>query len=230
MTLLEAIKARHSVRRYLDKPIEKEKADSLRENIDRLNAESGLRMQLVTDEKRAFTGFLSYGKFSGVANYIAVVGPKSDRFLDMHAGYYGEQVVLLAQTMGLNTCWVGLTYRKVSQAFTVAGGEKLVCVIALGYGATQGVGHKVKSVEQVSNVSADTPGWFRRGVEAALLAPTAVNQQKFSFYYSGPVAGGKPQVEARRGFSIFGYTEIDLGIAKLHFEIGAGRDNFEYAR
>lgn len=230
MTLLEAIEARHSVRHYLDKPIEQEKACMLRKEIDRINAEWGLHMQLVTGEKRAFTGVLSYGKFSGVENYIAVVGPKRDAALDLHAGYCGEQVVLLAQTLGLNTCWVGLTYRKVPQAYTVADGEKLVCVIAIGYGATQGAAHKTKTAAQVSNVSADTPEWFRRGVEAALLAPTAVNQQKFGFFYKAPAGGGKPQVEARRGFSMFGYTEIDLGIAMLHFEIGAGRDNFEYAR
>lgn len=230
MTLLEAIEARHSVRHYLDRPIEQEKADILRENIDRLNAESGLHMQLVTCERRAFTGVLSYGKFSGVANYIVMVGPKADAALDLHAGYYGQQVVLLAQTLGLNTCWVGLSYRKVPQAYAVDSGEKLVCVIAIGYGATQGTPHKTKSMAQVSNVSPDTPEWFRRGVEAALLAPTAVNQQKFGFYYTAPAGGGKPLVEARRGFSMFGYTEIDLGIAKLHFETAAGRDNFEYAR
>ena len=106
-------------------------------------------------------------------------------------------------------------------------GEKIACYIAVGYGASQGAGHKTKTVEQVSNAGPDTPAWFRRGVEAALLAPTAVNQQKFRFEYSG-VKAGRHQVLAKRGFSMIGYTRMDLGIAKCHFEIGAGEEPFDW--
>ena len=100
-------------------------------------------------------------------------------------------------------------------------------MIALGYGETQGVTHKIKSVADVSNASDITPSWFRKGVEAALLAPTAVNQQKFSFEYVG-MSNNRHQVRANKGFSMIGYTQMDLGIAKCHFEIGAGKENFEW--
>jgi hypothetical protein len=100
-------------------------------------------------------------------------------------------------------------------------------MIALGYGETEGVSHKIKTVEQVSNASDITPSWFKKGVEAALLAPTAVNQQKFSFIYVG-MSNNRHQVRAKKGFSMIGYTQIDLGIAKYQFEIGAGKDNFEW--
>ena len=228
MTLLEAIKARHSVRKYQNKPIDGQAVLELNAQIDEANRESGLHMQLVLNEPRAFKGLLSYGKFDGVENYIVVVGKKTKGTEEL-AGYYGEKMVILAQALGLNTCWVGLTYRKVTDAFTITDGEKLFCVIAIGYGTTQGVSHKIKSAEQVSNVSANTPEWFRQGVEAALLAPTAMNQQKFYFEYKAPVQGEKPQVAAKRKFSMFGYTEMDLGITKYHFEIGAGKENFEFA-
>jgi nitroreductase len=167
---------------------------------------------------------LSYGTFSGVKNYFVMVGKKGDG-LDERVGYYGEQLVLLSQTLGLNTCWVGLSYRKVPEAYNVGKDEKLACMIALGYGETQGVSHKIKTVEQVSNASDLTPAWFKRGVEAALLAPTAVNQQKFSFEYVG-MNNNRHQVRAKKGISMIGYTQMDLGIAKLHFEIGAGKENF----
>ena len=117
---------------------------------------------------------------------------------------------------------VPLTEEIVSQ---LEEGEKIACYIALGYGETQGRGHKIKSVEQVSNASDGTPLWFRKGVEAALLAPTAINQQKFSFLYMG-MNNGIHQVHAKRGFSLMGYTQMDLGIAKYHFEVGAGKENF----
>lgn len=226
MTLQEAITARHSVRKYIDKEIPADIVTVLQDKIAEYNKVGNLNIQLVLNETRAFTGMLSYGSFSGVKNYFVMVGKKGAD-LDERVGYYGEQLVLLAQTLGLNTCWVGLSYRKVPEAYNVGKDEKLACMIALGYGETQGVSHKIKTIEQVSNASDLTPTWFKRGVEAALLAPTAVNQQKFSFEYVG-MSNNRHLVRAKKGFSMIGYTQMDLGIAKYHFEIGAGTDNFEW--
>jgi nitroreductase len=220
MTLQEAITARHSVRKYIDKEIPADIVTVLQDKIAEYNKVGNLNIQLVLNETRAFTGMLSYGSFSGVRNYFVMVGKKGAD-LDERVGYYGEQLVLLAQTLGLNTCWVGLSYRKVPEAYNVGKDEKLACMIALGYGETQGVSHKIKTIEQVSNASDLTPAWFKRGVEAALLAPTAVNQQKFSFEYVG-VKDNWHIVKARKGFSIIGYTGMDLGIVKCHFMIAVG--------
>lgn len=226
MTLQEAISARHSVRKYLDKDIPADIVAVLQHRIAEYNSVGNLNIQLVLNEPKAFTGMLAYGKFSGVKNYLVMVGKKS-KDLDERIGYYGEQLVLLAQTLGLNTCWAGLSYRKVPEAYNVGTDEKLACMIALGYGETQGVSHKIKTVEQISNVSNASPAWFKGGVEAALLAPTAVNQQKFSFEYVG-MKNDRHQVRAKKGFSMIGYTQMDLGIAKCHFEIVAGKENFEW--
>lgn len=220
MTLLEAVSARHSVRKYVDKELSADIIAALQDKITECNKVGHLNIQLVQNETRAFTGMLSYGQFSGVKNYLVMVGKKS-KDLDERVGYYGEQLVLFVQTLGLNTCWVGLSYRKVPEAYNVGKDEKLVCMIALGYGETQGVSHKIKDIEDVSNASDITPSWFKRGVEAALLAPTAVNQQKFSFEYVG-VKDNWHIVKARKGFSIIGYTGIDLGIVKCHFMIAVG--------
>lgn len=226
MTLQDAITARHSVRKYIDKEIPADIVTVLQDIIAEYNKVGNLNIQLVLNETRAFTGMLSYGSFSGVKNYFVMVGKKGAD-LDERVGYYGEQLVLLAQTLGLNTCWVGLSYRKVPEAYNVGKDEKLACMIALGYGETQGVSHKIKTIEQVSNASDLTPAWFKRGVEAALLAPTAVNQQKFSFEYVG-MSNNRHLVRAKKGFSMIGYTQMDLGIAKYHFEIGAGKNNFDW--
>jgi hypothetical protein len=215
MTIQEAMAARHSVRQYQDKLIEAEKIAVLRGEIDHCNQEGNLHIQLVTDEPEAFSGKLAhYGSFRGVTNYIALVG-NADRTLEERCGYYGERLVLLCQQLGLNTCWVALTYSKSKAAFQVAPGEKLCLVIALGYGANQGTPHKSKPVEKLMQVSGDMPDWFRSGMEAVLLAPTAMNQQKFVFALEGN------QVSAKAGLGF--YTKIDLGIAKYHFEVGAGK-------
>lgn len=226
MTILEAIKARHSVRAYKEQPLTEEVVKVLEEKIVELNQKGQLHMQLICNEPRAFKGVLAYGKFRGVTNYIVIVGKKADD-LDERVGYYGEHLVLFAQTLGLNTCWVGLSYTKVPNTYVLDEGEKIVCYIAVGYGETQGVIHKIKTIEQVSKSSDNAPSWFRKGVEAALLAPTAVNQQKFSFEYVG-MKDGRHQVRANKGFSLIGYTHMDLGIAKCHFEIGAAPANFDW--
>ena len=230
MTIQEAIEARHSVRAYKDQPLTKEVSKRLEEEIEVVNQKGNLHVQLIQNEPKAFQGTLAkYGKFRNVTSYLVMAGKKADD-LDERIGYYGEHLVLLAQTLGLNTCWVGLSYSKVPGTYVLEEGEKIACYIAIGYGETQGVGHKIKTVEQVSsskNVSDITPSWFRKGVEAALLAPTAVNQQKFSFEYVG-MSNNHHLVRAKKGFSMIGYTKMDLGIAKYHFEIGAGKDNFEW--
>lgn len=226
MTLLEAIYARHSVRRYISRPLEREAVDCLRAKIDECNSKGNLHIQLVLNERKGFSGMLAYGSFSGVENYIVMAGRRADD-LDERVGYYGEQIVLLAQQLGLGTCWAGLSYRKVKGAYALDSEEKVACMISLGYPDDAGRKHKCKSVEDVSNASVSTPEWFEQGVRAALKAPTAVNQQKFYIEYAG-VKDGRHSVRARRLFSVVGYTSMDLGIVKLHFEIGAGKDNFEW--
>lgn len=221
MDLMEAMKARHSVRSYSDRPLEGHVLATLQDAVAKANAESGLHIQLVANEPKAFDSFMAhYGKFSGVQNYFALVGKKGAG-LDEACGYYGEQLVLLAQQLGLNTCWVGMTFKKVKGAFEVAPGEKLVIVVALGYGNTQGVSHKVKTASEVSNISETSPAWFRQGMDAALLAPTAMNQQKFFFERNGEI------VLAKAGTAFF--SKVDLGIVKYHFELGAGKENFNWA-
>lgn len=227
MTIQEAIEARHSVRAYKEQTLTEEIVKLLEDKIDELNREGELHIQLIRNEPKAFKGTLAkYGKFRGVNNYIVMAGKKADD-LDERVGYYGERLVLFAQTLGLNTCWVGLSYSKVPGTYVLDEAEKIACYISIGYGETQGVGHKIKTLKQVSNATDTTPSWFKKGVEAALLAPTAVNQQKFSFEYIG-ISNNRHQVRAKKGFSLIGYTKMDLGIAKYHFEVGAGKENFEW--
>lgn len=228
MTEIEALKSRHSIRKYKDKPLSEKHVAALNDEINTINEIGQLHVQLVLDEPKAFKGFLSYGQFTNVANYIMVVGKKSES-LDYRAGYYGERLVLFAQALGLNTCVVGLTYKKVQGTIDIGDDEKIVVCIAIGYGDEEGRKHKIKSPAQVSNISERTPEWFAAGVEAALLAPTAVNQQKFYFEYIAPTSDeAKPRVRPIKKPSLVGYSKIDLGIAMYNFEIGAGKENFDW--
>ena len=215
MDILESMKRRHSVRQYKDIPIEDELVAALNEEIDAINKESGLHLQLITNEPRAFDSFMAhYGRFTGVSNYIALVGKKS-KDLQERCGYYGERLVMKAHEMGLHTCWVALTYKKIPGVIRVEKGEALTVVISIGHGKNRGLPRKSKSAEEVSNVNESSPEWFKRGVEAALTAPTAMNQQKFYLSYDE----GKVTAKA-----LFGpYSKMDLGIVKYHFEAVTGK-------
>lgn len=213
MEILELMKARHSVRQYSGRKIESEIRGMLTISVNECNRESGLNIQIMFDEPKCFDSMMAhYGKFSGVENYIAIVGKKGAD-LEEKAGYYGEKLVLKAQELGLNTCFVAMTHGKSTAE--IKKDEKLACIIALGYGTTQGEAHKNKPVAQLCNCASGMPDWFSKGMEAALLAPTAMNQQKFYF----TLENGKVSAKAGKGF----YTKMDLGIVKYHFEAVTGR-------
>ena len=199
MERMEAIRARHAVRAYTDQPIEGKALEALRAEIDACNRESGLHIQLITGEPDAFGGFMArYGKFSNVRNYIALVGKKGPG-LDESVGYYGQRVAM--------------SFRKRKSRCVVEPGEKLVCVLALGYGCTQGAPHKSRHMEELCQVEGQMPDWVRRGMAAAMLAPTAMNQQKFRL----TLTENGVEAKSTGGF----YSKVDLGIVKYHFEVGA---------
>lgn len=209
MQMLDLMKERHSVRQYSDKKIEGDVKSKLNKYVASINEESGLSMRIFYNEPNCFNSMLAhYGKLSNVKNYIAIVGKKEEQ---EKAGYYGEKLVLKCQELGLNTCWVALTHGKVNVQTKPQ--QKLLILIALGYGTNTGVAHKSKPIKELCKEDA-YPEWFMKGMEAVSLAPTAMNQQKFLF----EMKNGQVYAKALRGF----YSKIDLGIVKYHFEAVTG--------
>ena len=216
MTPQEAIDARHSVRAYLDAPIPADIRRELDAFAARCSRASGLNLSIRYDDPDGFDSRLArYGRFRNVKNYIVLAGKKSDDF-EFACGYYGEKLVLCAQSLGLNTCWAALTFNKRHVKRLIGEGEALCMVIALGYGGSQGHARRSKAVRDVVEGVDAPPKWFVDGVEAALKAPTAVNQQKFAF----TMRDGEPVARVKGWGS---YTRVDLGIACWHFEAVTGR-------
>ena len=215
MTIMEAIDARHLVRAYKDVPIGQDIRGKLDEFVSRCNEESGLHITVRYDDPEGFDSRLArYGSFRNVKNYIILAGRKTADF-NYICGYYGEKVVLYAQQLGLNTCWAALTFNRKKVRELIQEDETLCMVIALGYGETQGHPHKGKSLHDVVEVKGGMPEWFVEGVESALKAPTAVNQQKFTF----SLDDGKPSVRAR---GLGSNVKVDLGIVAYHFDAATG--------
>ena len=228
--LLRASAERHSVRAYDGRELTAEDKAYLEARIAEINAEAGLHIQLVCGESGAFDSLLAhYGKISGVVNYLVLEGPNTPR-LDELCGYWGELLVLEAQVRGMRTCWVGGTFSRRKAQFTLAKGERLCLVVSVGYGITDGRQHPAKkTAADVSTVPAgvQAPAWFAAGVEEALMAPTAMHQQKFSFEYLPLIGAGADGEAGKVRATTKGgpFTKVDLGIAKLHFELGSGKDS-----
>ncbi len=220
MTVKEAMKERHMVRKYMDKPIPGDLAEKLNARITENNQTYNLSLSLVTGNADGL-GALAKVLGKGVNNYIVLAGPDSAD-LDEKLGYCGADMILYAQTLGLNSWWVGGMYNaKGARKNMNSGAVRINGVLAIGYGQTQGVPHKSKAAEEIGSYKGTAPQWFIDGVDALLLAPTALNKQAFKVRGDG----NKVRLTCDSGH----FAGVDLGIGKYHFEVGAGKDNFEWA-
>ena len=231
MNHLEAINLRQSRRAYLPQPIESNQLTKLKSEIAQCNKESGLSIQLVEDGSEAFSGFsLGYGMFQGVRSYFALVGKTSDEHLREKAGYYGEKLVLEATKLGLGTCWVGGTFNRNRCACTIHEDETLALIITVGAipvkkpfkeNAIYKLAHRgTKSLEQLYTSETQVPDWFLSAMKCVQKAPSAVNLQPVLFHYEK----GDIWADVKNTSS---HQLVDLGIAKLHFELGAGNGKFK---
>lgn len=218
MTLKEAMWQRHTVRKYEDRAISIEHIQLIETRINENNQKYGLDLKLILNNKLALNTFIKLFLSRGVSNYIVLAAENINNSAE-NLGYCGADIMLYAQTLGLNTWWVGGTFSKKNVA-KVVGTSNMVGIIAIGYGMLQGQAHKSKTAEEVSAYKGEAPDWFNEGVNAALLAPTAMNRQ--AFHIEGEE--NKVRISYDKGVC----DRESLGIVKYHFELGAGSDNFEW--
>lgn len=229
MNTREAINRRCSRRTYLPEYLREKDAKPLFQMIREINTEQGLHLRLITDEGNISKIKMSYGMFKNVHGFVAMAGKKDDPDLKEKLGYFGEKLVLLATAGGLGTCWVGGTYKKESCVCDLERDESLEAVITIGYVETDKrtkekmissfVKKKGKTAEQMLKADEKVPDWIMEGMEAVVKAPSAMNGQPVEFVWQD----GKLRacVEVKNGFE-----EIDMGIAKLHFELGTGKAGY----
>ncbi|WP_320129894.1 nitroreductase family protein [uncultured Sphaerochaeta sp.] len=219
-----AIEHRKSIRTYSTEPIADKTREYLINKIEEINKESGLHISWVDDAGDIFSTFKSYGMFKNVGSVLVVKGLKEVPDLSERAGYFGEQLVLEATSLGLGTCWIAGTYDKKNSLLSVGQGETILSLISIGNIADnqslkQKIIHTLKrktlAVEKFYTAEGVVPTWFTKGIEAVQKAPSAINSQRVRFKY------GQEKVTA----SVPGSRAtdpIDMGIAKFHFAVIAG--------
>ena len=215
------IEKRHTVRKYLDRPLDMDLVDLLKDRIKQNNELYDLTFKLVTNESDGLSSLARFMSNNSVQNYIILAG-KECSSLDEKIGYCGADLILYAQSLGLNTWWCGGMFNgKNALKHLDDKNVRVNGVIAIGYGKTQGVPHKSKKAEQISHYKGNAPDWFNAGIQALLLAPSALNRQPY--IVNG--AGNKVSFKVKSGF----LSQVDLGIGKYFFELGAGKSNFEWS-
>jgi nitroreductase len=218
MDEMQAIRERHTVRKYLTEPIPADLRKEIDEKIGELNEKHGVHLATRYDDVSAFGPALRLVFARGVRNFLVLAAPGFEGAKEA-LGRAGAEFMIFCQQSGLNTWWVGGTFSR-SKIAKMAGNDKLSGIIAFGYGTEQGKPHKSKKPSEVASYDGEEPEWFRRGVECALLAPTAMNKQ--AFHLSGK--DGTVTYASEDGT----FSKEDAGIVKVHFEIGAGRENFHW--
>lgn len=219
MAITKAMRDRHTVRRYTDRPIPADVMERLEERVASNNDMHGTDITLMVDDRRAFNAVLRLVFAKGVRNYLVLAGDDAPG-LEERLGWCSADIMLYAQELGLNSWWVGGTFSR-NAVSKLVGDKKVIGIVALGYGATQGKPHKSKDPGQVSAYKGEAPAWFEEGVEAALLAPTALNRQAFRIEGDGD----RVSITYEEG----AFSGADLGLVRYHFEVGAGKENFQWA-
>jgi hypothetical protein len=227
MDLMNAINIRHSRRAYDGKSLPLETAIKLHDFAAEYSKVPGVDIRFVPNNGNAFNGITkSYGFFTGVNNYFFLVRNKDNPKSSVKLGYYGELLVLRCTELGLDTCWVGVSYAARELAQYIEDDQVVECAITVGNSPKRQTFQEhllhvlfpPRSNLYESEVD-NPPDWFLSGMAAVAKAPSLYNRHSPHFIYhkDGTVSVSSKPLESE---SLNG---IDLGIARLHFEIGSGK-------
>ena len=179
-----------------------------------------------------FRGFIgSYGKIENSPGYIAFIGDMESHRVQEAVGYTGEGIILEATALGLSTCWVGGYFfpDTVSAQIAVEKNERVLAVTPFGISIESfsfqeklmtgfGYMHRRKRLDKLVVAGTPEKEWMKTALEAARLAPSAVNRQPWRF-----VCGDNTlSIKLDNGVDTYKISRrLDCGIAMLHLELGA---------
>jgi len=231
----DAISVRRSRRAFDGVSVAGDLLDALDEVCRSFRPFPEVRTVLLSDAPAdIFTGLVaglvgSYGRVTGAPSallFIGVPGPKTPERI----GYTGEGAVLEATALGAGTCWVGGAFdrRRAAGLADLAEDERVFAVSPVGtplappaaterllFGA--GKEKRRRPLDIIAPGREDWPRWAIAGVEAARVAPSALNRQPWRF----SLVGGDVLLKHAGPDTPGSSKRLDCGIAMLHFEIAA---------
>ena len=229
------IEKRRSRRKFDQKSIEPKTLSKIAYVCSEFRPFPNARSILVTESPETiFKGAIGpYGKIKGAPAFIAFIGNMNSRYVQEQVGYTGEGIILEAEALNLATCWVGGFFRPkaVRSLVKMDEGERVLCVTPIGYAVKSqsmeeklmtgfGLTHRRKSLSDLVTGldELDWPQWIRLALEAARLAPSAVNRQPWRFHIEpDSIVVSVNSFKREYGLS----KRLCCGIAMLHIEISA---------
>ena len=159
-------------------------------------------------------------KFENVQRYAAVIATDSDPRGAVNAGVSGELLLLQAVRMGLAGVWVSGTFKRQKVGVTLAPGEKLLALIALGVPPEPPQPVTARDRKPVSNYFENdfsgAPLALKEISIAVQAAPSAMNMQPWRMCYEPE---GKLVLRLKSPAFAAG---LDLGIAAAHALLALG--------
>ena len=229
---LAAIAVRRSRRSFDGLPVAEADLDALESLCRSFRPYGDARVALVRQAPATiFKGLVgSYGKVTGALSALIFLGTPAEDGTDQHLGFTGEALVLEATALGLDTCWIGgaLDRRVAAGVAHIMPGERVFAISPLGHATSDapsserlifgwGKPKKRRAIDEIAPDSADWPVWAAAGLEAARVAPSAMNRQPWRFRQ-----GSDGIIVSGSGVNTPGLTHaLDCGIAMLHFELAA---------
>ena len=231
MPTLEDLKNRHSVRSFTNKELSQDIINKMNAEITMINThESGLKFSLCVNDNNPFRTFKqSYGFFKNANNYIACVVEPHYKHAYQRAGYFAQQLVMKAFSLGLGTCYVGGTYDRDAVSVMLKAGEKLLFVVLIGYEnyeekapaiarmAYNMIHLKKMSVMDFLSTDEDRENVLRNNplladaLNAVAVAPSSLNKRPARVKYEkGEISIYTENSDDK--------TMIDLGIAQYNFQ------------
>ncbi len=225
----EAVQNRMSYRVFDREYLAEEERDKITDLLEQINDESGLNAVFLENGAKSFECYKpDEGKFKNVHSLILMKGEIFLSNLREKVGYYGEQLILDLEDMGIATCWVTGHFNKKGH-IEVPSSEVLICLILVGkvyrVNAKDKLRHAVaakahKPVSRRLDSTVKPEDWVLDGMEAVHLAPSYKDTQKPMFHYNGETVTADVPNKSKLDM-------VDLGIAKKHFETGTpGRFDF----
>lgn len=231
-----AIATRRSVRTYKRQRLDDAALASLRDFCAALPGRTVARVAVLDQAPPdLFTGLVigSYGRVAGASSAVLVIGRPDKRAAQECTGYAGEAALLQATAMGLGTCWIAGSFDRAvaSRLVDLEAGEQVFAVSPVGHSEDKPRSGEVlmkamvraKHRRPIGEIAPGFdeerwPAWAAEGVRLARIAPSAVNRQPWRFDLTD---GSVIARVVRRGREGSISRLLDVGIAMLHFEVGA---------
>ena len=234
-TWYPAIFKRRSRRSFAPKLIEPDLLAKLQTLCAEFRPFPHARAVLVAESAdKVFKGAIGpYGKVKGSPAFIAFIGDMSSNSVQEETGYLGEGIILEATALHLATCWVAGFFHPevVASLIKLDKSERVLSVTPVGYAnkllsleerLMTGFGwtHRRKSLSKLAKSSEqkEWPEWIKKALEAARMAPSAINRQPWRFLIT---EDGITISVDRIGRDFNVARRLDCGIAMLHLELAA---------